>query len=246
MIKKAILAMSFATAVVNASTVNLDLNLIANYTFSNSADDTSGNLVNSIITGQQSLGKYGNGWTFSQPGDRIASSSSSLPAGNSARTISAWIKADAQISDSKPFVLGGISLNNLADTFGTMQRNTDWNFWANGFAYEANIPNSFDLNWHHHILSFDGNNLYYYLDKQIAATWSGSLDTFSQNFYMGKMEQDNDINTFIGSIDEVRIYSRAITSQDEINALYVVPEPSAFSLLAIGLGRLAMMHRRRS
>jgi hypothetical protein len=244
MIKKAILAMSFATAVVNASTVSLDLNLIANYTFSNSADDTSGNLVNSIITGQQSLGKYGNGWTFSQHGDRIASSGSSLPAGNSARTISAWIKADAQIYDSKPFVLGGISLNNLADTFGIAQKNTGWNFWANGFAYEANIPNSFDLNWHHHILSFDGNNLYYYLDKQIAATWSGSLDTFSQNFYMGKLEQDNDINTFIGSIDEVRIYSRAITSQDEINALYVVPEPSALSLLAVGLGALAMMRRR--
>jgi hypothetical protein len=48
--------------------------------------------------------------------------------------------------------------------------------------------------------------------------------------------------------DDMRIYDRALSST-EVSNLYTkesVPEPSALSLLAVGLGGLAMMRRRRS
>ena len=49
-------------------------------------------------------------------------------------------------------------------------------------------------------------------------------------------------------IDDVSIYNRALNSA-EVATLYAnesVPEPSALSLLVIGLGGLAMIRRRRS
>jgi hypothetical protein len=50
------------------------------------------------------------------------------------------------------------------------------------------------------------------------------------------------------TIDDVRIWDRSL-SNTEVAALYAterIPEPSALSLLAVGLGGLAMMRRRRS
>jgi len=48
--------------------------------------------------------------------------------------------------------------------------------------------------------------------------------------------------------DDMRIYDRTLSSAEvtQIYALESVPEPSALSLFAVGLGGLAMLRRRRS
>jgi len=49
-------------------------------------------------------------------------------------------------------------------------------------------------------------------------------------------------NYFLGDIDELRIYSRALTA-DEISTLYTIPEPATLSLLA--LGGIALLRKRK-
>jgi hypothetical protein len=226
-----------AGASVNASTINLDLGLVANYTFQQNENDITGNVSNSVVGGQQTTGVYGNGWQFTQAGQQIVGTSVFLPTGNSPRTISAWIRADSLNPEMKPVVLGGISPYNNGDVFGVMRRfNGMWSFWANGFAFESYTSNQVDLNWHHHLLSYDNLSgiAYYYIDAVLNATWSGSLNTYGQTLSFASIDDDSNGFGFIGALDEVRVYSRAITSQDEINALYAVPEPSSISLLALG------------
>lgn len=67
-------------------------------------------------------------------------------------------------------------------------------------------------------------------------------------FYIGTEYDPNNSfpepRPFIGSIDDVRVYNRALSS-DEIQALHLVPEPSSLSLLLAG-GAVALFRRRKS
>ena len=76
------------------------------------------------------------------------------------------------------------------------------------------------------------------LDSSLDTVWS----------FDSSVSIPSDYHGFRGSMDDVMIFNTELSS-DEVRALYnvqSVPEPSALSLLAIGLGGLAMMRRRRS
>jgi len=76
------------------------------------------------------------------------------------------------------------------------------------------------------------------LDSSLDSVWSFDSSVSIPSDYRG----------FRGSMDDVMIFNTEL-SADEVRALYNVqsiPEPSSLSLLAVSLGGLAMMRRRRS
>ena len=73
--------------------------------------------------------------------------------------------------------------------------------------------------WYHASLTYDGTTAIAYLNGEVVGTdtvASGALDTTSQPFQIGRR---GTVQYFDGSIDEVRVYNRALT-QAEITALY--------------------------
>jgi hypothetical protein len=120
--------------------------------------------------------------------------------------------------------------------------------WA-GVGGGATYPNGL-TSWKMHTVSIVESSVSYYLDGQFVinvptdvnlSSWE--LVTFGRKYWDSGSSARMTVEW-----DDMRIYDRALSST-EVSNLYAtesVPEPSALSLLAVGLGGLAMMRRRRS
>ena len=77
-----------------------------------------------------------------------------------------------------------------------------------------------DENWHHVVSVFDGNKIQIFLDGSLSATSDEiATQTSISPLRLGK-EIESPGNWFSGSIDDIRIYDRAL-SEAEINSLYL-------------------------
>ena len=236
-----------ATATL-ADLVDINRDLIANYNFSEGPEDIKGNVSNTIVGGQMTIGVHGYGWEFNSKDQSIIGMSTNLAIGNSARTLSAWIKFESTNNGLNPIMLDNVYAN-LLSFIGCEKIS------ATNYLFESGSPFQVDSNWHHYILSYDPGNIsigisgeaYLYLDAAINGSGSCNSIISHQTLSFGKLFGDSGINSFTGAIDEVRLYSRSITSQDEINALYSVPEPSTYALFGIGaIGMLMVLRRKKT
>ncbi|RLF51328.1 MAG: hypothetical protein DRN24_05155, partial [Thermoplasmata archaeon] len=76
------------------------------------------------------------------------------------------------------------------------------------------VSTTIDTNWHHVAFTYDGSTAKLYLDgelKDINTSYSQTIKTNDENLLIGK--------NFQGTLDEVRLWSRALT-WEEINASY--------------------------
>ena len=76
------------------------------------------------------------------------------------------------------------------------------------------VSTTIDTNWHHVAFTYDGSTAKLYLDgdlKDINTSYSQTIKTNDENLLIGK--------NFRGTLDEVRLWSRALT-WEEINASY--------------------------
>ncbi len=114
-----------------------------------------------------------------------------------------------------------------------------------GLGGSIDLPYSADFadNWQHLVLRADNGTFTAFLNGQSVGSNTYELNSMTHVAGLGCSwfnSGGTDANRFIGMIDEVRIYDRAL-SQGEIEALNV-PEPATMSLLA--LGGLALLKRR--
>lgn len=88
----------------------------------------------------------------------------------------------------------------------------------------AGVPTG---SWHHVAGTFDGTELAVYIDGQSAATAAvkGSLSPAAGTNLMVGADPINPVDKFTGAVDEVRVYSRALSAA-EIAALYAAPDPA--------------------
>jgi len=193
-----------------------------NETSGTSAQDISGNgntatLVNGVA---RTTGNYGGGLTLDGVNDYItAPNSSSLNIAGSGLTLGMWINPQASGSDAvvlgkfwnatmtSPYYQYGLEL-----TGGTIP-----NFFigSSGGPLSASMGSALPLNqWSYLAVVFDGSQVRYYVNGALVTTASLSATITARNngFQIGA---DNNIQQFFnGSLDEVRIYDRALTAQE--------------------------------
>ena len=144
-----------------------------------------------------------------------------LPVGAAACSISAWISTIATTADVGGIVNWG-SANTTGARFGLLN--------SHGKAYFVGEARDLvgkavvnDGGWHHLAVTFDGLSVVMYVDAVVDASSSLALATTGQSLEIGRSTMDKAVQEwFTGSIDDVRIYDRALTGP-EVSLLFQEP-----------------------
>jgi hypothetical protein len=243
-----ILIVLFLIFVRTIAQVNLQNGLVAYYSFNGNSIDESGNNYNGVVNGAVlTTDRYGNAnsaYSFDGIDDYIATNFSGI-LGSSPRTISLWLKAPSYTSVREALGYGGdepgygnsirLGLNynvqgphiNVSNAINEYNSDND-NEWHN---YIWIVPAIANPRLTDVLVYKDGVNL------TNITYWHGILNSMnatintkmSQNVHIGHW---GDINSgynsfFLGEIDDVRIYNRALNNQEILalnNIITKLPE----------------------
>ncbi|MFB6192942.1 MAG: LamG domain-containing protein [Candidatus Nanohaloarchaea archaeon] len=157
---------------------------------------------------------------FDGTDDRITISSSSSLNPTDSLSISAWVNADSLSTSSVQRVL----LKNYQYSIWNSGNSSEWKtyLYDGSSFYETNTTtlSQHTGSWLHFVLSWDGTESKLYLNGNHESTTSANmtLNTTSNNLSIGA--NPDGASSFPGTIDDVRIYSRAL-SPHEIHQLYL-------------------------
>ena len=235
---------------------NLSTGLIAYYSFDGNANDMSGNghdgTVHGALLNTDRFGNPNSAYSFDGLDDYVRIPDDPQLDGMDSFTLSVWVKLSG--SNLEMEVL------NKYD-HGPPYLDESYNIGIDGwgplavFQYAtndkyvikiSNDPLSIDP-WHHIVGVYTGAEGSVYLDgNKITLSrndpdFGGPLNSITADLLIGCGEESGSlVKFFAGKIDDVRIYNRAL-SADEVQQLYIIPEPA--TLLLLGLG--AVLLRRR-
>jgi len=217
--------------VANAQTAGLVAGWSFNEASGTSATDSSGNentatLVNGVA---RSTGKYGGGLTFDGVNDYLSiPNSPSLDISGTGLTLSMWINPQA-IAGGDAVVLGkswNASMTSPYYQYGLeLSGGTVPVFYlgTSGGVLSASMGSALPLNqWSYLAVVFNGSQAQFYVNGALATTVSLSTSITARGNAL-RFGADVDTQQFFkGSLDEVRIYGRALTPA-EIQADMVRP-----------------------
>jgi len=238
--------------ICRAATIDLSAGLVGEYLFNGNANDSSGNgkngVINNLTSTTDRFGVTGAAYNFSGNYSYITIPTL-LPNIGAGGTLFTWFKADptqlfgqqniiSQPRGNRPFdnQLVGFRLQLFPN-----QVNAGYNdSIQNAAAFGPSSSALADGSWHSMAATLftdsTSRTLSVYFDGVFAE--SVSLSPLSVNsdvpFYIGTQfdpSTTNNENPFIGAIDDVRVYNRALNAQ-EIQALSV-PEPSVLSFILL-------------
>jgi len=256
-----------------ASQTRADLSsgLVVHYSFDGNADDASGNGHNGTVYGATlTADQFGNpcsAYSFDGLDDYI-----NVPYSEefqtSSYTLAAWIRFKGDLSSGR----GGAIVAGRGEDFST-DRGWSWlsigakdDPWGAGLrvlyetdadtdiAYSTGIFPETDT-WTHVAASRSTEGeITIYLDGIVIGNWTSTpapTVICDQDFSIGARWTSpslappyNLAGYFPGSLDEIRLYERALTNT-EIQELALVPLPGAVLLGSIGLGLSAWLCKRR-
>lgn len=133
-----------------------------------------------------------------------------------AATISAWIKSSGAYDQWASIVTKGLSAWRLIrnNTYNTVSFH--FNVYGGG-EYQANgSTDVFDNEWHNVIAVYDGSEIRLYVDGKLDASAKAvaAVNTSGDPVYIGSRVSSTSSRNWIGSIDEVRIYDRALEDSE--------------------------------
>ena len=192
--------------------------LVAYYTMDNNVQDQSGNGLNGTLMGNPTFvaGKAGLALSLDGQNDYVDCNNAAGFDITDEITLSAWVNTnDAGNDEHNPFVGKGDqsyaikhATSNAIEFF--IYDNASWQ------TIQSPITSSFNGVWHHVAGTYDGTQLKLYIDGGLAAmmNYEGSIASSTYPVNIGRNSQETD-RLYEGSIDEVRIYNRAL-SEGEI------------------------------
>ena len=204
----------------NGVTNNLNAGLVAYWPFNGNTRDVTPYSENGTLVGSPSLttdrkGRANSAYSFNGSTQSITYPTGSLP--TSAITVSAWVKQS-----------GLASFYNLINNQWTV--NGGWLLYTDGTGiprfgvYEASAQHnascatgSFTSGvWHHLVGTYDGSTVKLYLDGNVCTTTASTSGSLA---YTTTISVGSTSGGATHSIDDVRIYNRALTAS-EVSALY--------------------------
>ena len=192
--------------------------LVAYYPFNGSAKDESGNGNDGKVNG---AGVIVEGKAQFDGSNYITAKATRLPQGRSARTLSFW--AVSTDPDMEWGTMVGWGDPDTHASFGSYIGSGHFGFFGWGTATADVEVSPSDEQVHHHCVTHNGDMISYYIDgKQIRTFKVGPRVTGGTALVLGARTDEK--YGFKGTIDEVRIYNRAL-STEEVKALYNLEKP---------------------
>ncbi|OHB60136.1 MAG: hypothetical protein A2168_07545 [Planctomycetes bacterium RBG_13_50_24] len=184
------------------------------------AADSSGSNLHGTIAGNPAWidGPNGKALKFDGDGDYVDLGNDSSLNMTAQITVAAWIKVDAFDCEWQAIITKG-------DGSWRLQRNgtkSSIEFACTGaFVPNALVGSLFgtvgvnDSRWHHIAGTYDGSKICLYVDGRIdiSSEAAGSIEVNDYNLFIGANAQKPNRN-FKGSIDDVRIYSYALSAEE--------------------------------
>jgi hypothetical protein len=216
--------------ICNSVSGSLTQGLVGYWPFCGNANDDSGHGNNGTVNGATlTTDRFGNSnsaYDFDGLTSYISGAGVNLPQGDTARTVSLWVKT-----------AGGFSVNTGGQTgavfdYGTLENNKRFsvllvdNDFTNYFsaAYNDFHPDSSIGNnvWTNIVWVYSATNLKLYLNGVPSSTGTiSNLNTTGQNFVIGNTIPNSigQYEKYKGAIDDIGIWNRALTPS-EISQLY--------------------------
>jgi hypothetical protein len=193
---------------------------VAAYPFDERAGDTTADSSGNSHTGTlfnvvRTKGKFGNALSFNGVDSYVTAPALGLPPSNAEQTIAYWISINAETAMVRPVV----SLVNEAQQTSVQPGFKDskigvWQSPGSWFV-AGNAPSA--GKWHHVAYTFDGQTHRFYVDgNEVSSSTIVPSPAAPTSLQIGRMIGDS--YYFKGTLDELRIYSRAL-AQAEIQAL---------------------------
>ncbi len=215
--------------------------LVAYYPFSGNANDASGNGNNGTVIGAKlATDRFGtaNGtYMFNGTSDYINIPSSAVMKFGSQITVSAWIYSSLK----PPIAEGGTPICIITKGYD-VEGADDWDFSINGDQEMPHISNNngwtywFSASvvkpnvWQHVVFTYSGASMITYLNsvKTGQQNATGNMTTSDGSVRIGAYAPINGVGSkkyFLGRIDDVRVYNRALSDSEVIN-LYAYEKDS--------------------
>lgn len=200
------------------------------YPFNGTANDSSGNSNHGTVHGAtlttDRFGNLNSAYSFDGTDDYISCLQPG-PLGTSPRTITFWGKTDAAAKAVQSNAVLSYGASAGSGNYGD-RLEINLNSGANGLtltvggAYLTKSFDNTDADWHHYAIVFEGgtdkkmSDFKLYADGQLLTTTAGSVDhghtintTGQYNLHIGQLHAYG--RFFKGELDDIRIYSRALT-----------------------------------
>lgn len=235
--------------------------LVAEYNFSGNANDSSGNSLNGTVNGAVLISdRFGNpdsAYSFNGSATIQVPHDPLLNPTTGEWSMSAWIN-----STQGEYILGmgydGVSPG-LAYSYalGAFPPSNGGDVvviaWccAGGSHMSALVDSSsvLDGEWHHIVGTIKNNDMAkLYVDGTLVATddpadalgpWNINI---IQPFWIGDVQNASG-EPFVGIIDDVKLFNHVL-SDDEVLAIFSVPEPSALSFILVAWSTIGIVGRR--
>lgn len=206
---------SYLTLTTNAIVVN---QLIAEYTFDNTYNNSNGNTPFASNAGTSFTTDRHENTTGAININNTGSNATiaGLPYGNSNRTISVWAKTNQQNTQINYIFHYG----NASDGNGLAFRPAETLYFANG-ANNLNLADSnTNATWVHYVCTYDGTTAKVYKNGMLFSYGAKTFNTVNNLdiFKLGTAETGA-TSYFNGAIDDLKIYNYAL-SQTEVNNLF--------------------------
>lgn len=212
------------TATANTADFPSDATAVAHYPLDNNSLDNKGTNDGTDTNIEYRFGRFGQAAVFNGSSSYIESSISTNIL-NSDYTISFWGNS-SNGSGNQTFINTG---NGSSTAFVRIDYSASGNlnfFHRNSASTTYNdvsiVSGMADGNWHHIVITKDDANVKVYKDGDLESTITSTSGTYSNptTLQIGRNNYNtNGVNNFDGSIDQVRIYSTALDS-DQVADLY--------------------------